>query len=193
MNIEFVGVPCSGKSTIANHLILENRQYRRAKLRHKLLHIFMKPFLLKELFNHFINLYRSNNDVIKSIIRSVHLMPLPEDRYLVSDEGVVVYSSAVGIDPTNANFSYITRSKSTFYVFIEPSENVLSEQMKKRGRCGLEYNPFESQIKVSFEHRRVCFENWKFYFKKHGIKYISLTDEQIKSTQFATKCIICQS
>ena len=176
MNIELIGLPCSGKTTMVQQIMAETNLFRKARLRHKLLSVLLNPRILIDLIRLTIRIFKKNPSPTASLSRSIQLMPLPEAQYLISEEGVIVYASAIGMDPTNTDFRYLKNIRSTLYIFLEPSEAVLHKQMAKRGRSGIEYRPSEAHYKVSFKERLTCFENWKAYLKKNGSEYIVFSD-----------------
>ena len=176
MNIELVGLPCSGKTTMVKQIMAETSRFRKARFRHKLLSLLLNPKVLIHLIRLTIRIYKKNVSLMASLSRSIQLMPLPEAQHLISDEGVIVYASAIGMDPTNTDFDYLGNTRPTLYMFLEPSEDVLHKQMAKRGRKGIEYSPSQKNYKVSFKERLTCFENWKAYLKKNGSEYIVFSD-----------------
>lgn len=176
MNIELVGLPCSGKTTMVHQIMAETNLFRKARIRHKLLSVLLNPRILIHLIRLTIRICKKNPSPMASLRRSIQLMPLPEAQYLISEEGIIVYASAIGMDPTNTDFRYLKNTRATLYIFLEPSETILHKQMAKRGRLGIEYSPSEAHYKVSFKERLTCFENWKAYLKKNGSEYIVFSD-----------------
>ena len=176
MNIELVGLPCSGKTTMVHQIMAETDLFRKARIRHKLLSVLLNPRILIHLIRLTIRICKKNPSPMASLRRSIQLMPLPEAQYLISEEGIIVYASAIGMDPTNTDFRYLKNTRATLYIFLEPSETILHKQMAKRGRLGIEYSPSEAHYKVSFKERLTCFENWKAYLKNNGSEYIVFSD-----------------
>ena len=176
MNIELVGLPCSGKTTMVHQIMAETDLFRKARIRHKLLSVLLNPRILIHLIRLTILICKKIPSPMASLRRSILLMPLPEAQYLISEEGIIVYASAIGMDPTNTDFRYLKNTRATLYIFLEPSETILHKQMAKRGRLGIEYSPSEAHYKVSFKERLTCFENWKAYLKNNGSEYIVFSD-----------------
>ena len=46
MNIELVGLPCSGKTTMVQQIMAETNLFRKARIRHKLLSVLLDPRIL---------------------------------------------------------------------------------------------------------------------------------------------------
>ena len=103
MNIELIGLPCSGKTTMVQQIMAETNLLRKARLRHKLLSVLLKPRILIDFIRLTIRIFKKNPSPMASLSRSIQLMPLPEAQYLISEEGVIVYASAIGMDPTNTD------------------------------------------------------------------------------------------
>ena len=180
LNIELVGLPCAGKTTMAKKILAETDLLRGARFRDKLVNMLLHPRLIIQCIRLAIQIYKKKVPPMLALIRSVHLMPLCERQYLISDEGVIVYSSAVGMDPTNTDFTYLDNYHATRYIFLEPPESVLSKHMAKRGRLSIEYNSSEAKYKASFSKRAACFENWKLYLEKNGFEYAVITNYNSK-------------
>ena len=181
MNIELVGLPCAGKTTMVKKILADSDIFRRARLRDKLLNLMLNPQLTLPFTKLVLQMCKRKVPLAKALIRSIHLMPLRECQNLISDEGVIVYSSAVGMDPTNTDFTYLDNYNTALYIFLEPSEVVLRQQMSQRGRLNIDYNPSETDYKVSFNKRVDCFENWKRYLEKNDFKYLSLPIIKLRS------------
>ena len=173
MNIELVGLPCSGND-YGKQIMVETSRFRKARFRHKLFSLLINPKILTHLIRLTIRIWKKRKS--NGFGRSIQLMPLPKAQHFISDEGVIVYASAIGMDPTNTDFGYLDNTRPTLYMFLEPSEDVLHKQMAKRGRKGIEYCPSQKNYKVSFKERLKCFENWKAYLKKNGFEYIVFSD-----------------
>jgi hypothetical protein len=193
MNIEMVGLPCSGKTTIVNRVLDSPRVlHKRARLRNRAFHVLLNPSLLMPLLRLLKVIFRSKKNFLSSLVRSINMMPLSEFSQLIADEGMVVYASAIGLDPTNADFSYINRINSTIYVFIEPNEDVLNKQMKLRGRAGIEQSVSDTGFKVSFEDRKQCFENWKIYFKANNIQFLEVCEEELNNIHINLRAVLSE-
>lgn len=193
MNIEMVGLPCSGKTTIVNR-VLDSPEviHKKSRLRNRVLNVFLNPSLLIPLWRLLRVIFRSKKNVLSCLVRGINLMPLSKSSQLIADEGMVVYASAIGLDPMNTDFSYINRINTTIYVFIEPNEHVMNKQMTLRGRAGIEQSISDTGFKVSFENRKQCFENWKIYFKANNIHFLEVRGEELNSIHIYLRAVLSE-
>ncbi len=193
MNVEMVGLPCSGKTTIVNRVLDSPKALlKRLRLRHRVYNIFLHPSLLIPLLRFLRVIYSAEKSFLSSLVRAFYLMPLLKSSRFIADEGMVVYASAIGLDPTNADFSYVNQKDTTIYVFIEPNEYVMNQQMALRGREGIEHSVSEAGFKVSFENRKQCFENWKIYFKANNIHFLEVCSEDLNTLHIYLQAVLSE-
>ena len=99
MNIELVGLPCSGKTTMVHQIMAETNLFRKARIRHKLLSVLLNPRILIHLIRLTIRICKKNPSPMASLRRSIQLMPLPEAQFHIGRRyNCLCFSNRYGSD-----------------------------------------------------------------------------------------------
>jgi hypothetical protein len=175
MNIELIGLPCIGKSYLANEIIIKsNIKYKKIRLRNIFQFLIFKPLSTFLFLRMLYKLLSFRLPFKQAFIRSLKCIHIDGRTNYISDEGMITFLSAVGVPPCVLDNSMIKSLNNTIFIYATIDGNLHSERMKSRGRAGIEYNPNESDFKLNFNARSELFEKWVAFLKSNNTPVICI-------------------